>query len=201
MGLFSGIVSAATGVVGAVIGGNSANKAAGQASKSEAAQLEFAQQQYDDWKAVYGPVQDNLSSYYSNLSPDYYEALGLEAFELERNNAMEQISTSLAQRGIKDSGIAAEINANADLSAASTRAQIRRQAPVQMATDQQNFLSIGMNASPAPSVSQALNSQAVGARQRSNAASASAGQAWSSATSSLGTLAETGLSHYLGKEK
>ena len=198
---WSAVAVAGASLAGSVISSSSANKASKQAGQAEAAQLEFAQKQYDDWKAVYGPVQDNLSSYYSNLTPDYYEALGLEAFELERNNAMEQINTSLAQRGIKDSGVAAEITANADLSAASTRAQIRRQAPVQMATDQQNFLAIGMNANPAPSVSESLNSQAVGARQRSNAASAAAGQAWGSATSSLGTLAETGLSAYLGKDK
>lgn len=195
------VAVAGASVVGGVISSNASSKASKSAAASDKASLEFNKQQYEDWKSVYGPVQDNLSSYYSSLTPDYYETLGLEAFELERNNAMSQIETSLAQRGISDSGIASQIRAEADLGAATTRAQIRRQAPQQAATDQMNFLAVGMNANPAPSVSKSLADQAAGARQRANDAAAASGQAWNSATQSVGSLVETGLSSYFGDSK
>lgn len=201
MGLFGGITKAVGGIVGGVLGSSASSSASKSASKAEQAQLDFAKQQYEDWKNVYGPVQDNLSSYYSNLSPDYYETLGLENFELERNNAMDQLNTYLAQQGLSDSGIATQLRSTADLSAASERAKIRRNAPVQAATDKMNFLSIGMNANPAPQVSQTLADQAAGARSRANAAASASGQAWNSAVQSVGSVVETGLSSYFGDDK
>lgn len=195
------VAVAGASVAGSLISSNASKKASKSASSADKATLEFNQKQYDDWKSVYGPVQDNLSSYYSSLTPDYYETLGLEAFELERNSAMDQIETSLAQRGISDSGIASQIRSEADLGAATTRAQIRRQAPQQVATDKMNFLAVGMNANPAPSVSKTLSDQAAGARQRANAAASASGQAWNSAAQSVGSLVETGLSSYFGDSK
>lgn len=195
------VAVAGASVAGSLISSNASKKAAKSANASDKAALEFNKQQYEDWKSVYGPIQDNLSSYYSSLTPDYYETLGLEAFELERNSAMDQIETSLAQRGISDSGIATQIRAGADLGAATTRAQIRRQAPQQAATDKMNFLAVGMNANPAPSVSKTLSDQAAGARQRANTAAAASGQAWNSAAQSVGSLLETGLSSYFGDSK
>lgn len=195
------VAVAGASVAGSLISSNASKKASKSASSADKATLEFNQKQYDDWKSVYGPVQDNLSSYYSSLTPDYYETLGLEAFELERNSAMDQIETSLAQRGISDSGIASQIRSEADLGAATTRAQIRRQAPQQVATDKMNFLAVGMNANPAPSVSKTLSDQAAGARQRADAAASASGQAWNSAAQSVGSLVETGLSSYFGDSK
>jgi hypothetical protein len=87
------------------------------------------------------------------------------------------------------------------LGAATERAKIRRQAPQQVAADQMNFLSVGMNANPAPSVSKTLADQAAGARERANAAASASGQAWNSTTQAVGSLVETGLSSYFGDSK
>lgn len=203
MGLFGGITKAigsvaepVVGAVGGILGSNSANKAA---SAAESTQLDFEKQQYEDWKAVYGPVQDNLGAYYSNLTPDYYETIGLENFQLERNAAIDQLNTYLARNGIEDSGVALQLRAGADLNAAAERAKIRREAPQQARQDQMNFLSIGMNANPAPSVSNTLGQQAAGARARANDAAASAGEATGKAVSAVGSLVQTGLSSYFGE--
>lgn len=199
MGLFSGVTKAVGGIVGGVLGSSASNSASKAAASAEKAQLEFDKERYEDWKKVYGPVQDNLSAYYSNLSSDYYETMGLEAFELERNSAMDSLNTYLAQRGISDSGIATQLNAEADLNSATTRAQIRRQAPAQLAEEQMNFLSIGLGSNPANSVSNTMASQAAGKRQLANSAASASGQAWSSAISSVGSLVGTGLSTYFGE--
>lgn len=195
---WTAVAVAGASVAGSLISSNASSKASKASTAADAAQLDFAKEQYSDWKSVYGPIQDNLSSYYSNLTPDYYAALGLEAFETERATAMDQLDTSLAQRGITNSGLAAELTSNANLNAATQRAQIRRAAPSQVATDQMNFLGVGMNANPAPQVSQALGDQATAARSRANSAASASGQAWGKAASSVGSLLETGLSSYLG---
>lgn len=198
---WSAVAVAGASVAGSLISSNASSKASKSASAASKEQLEFDKQRYEDWKNVYGPIQDNLSSYYSNLTPDYYETLGLEAFELERNNAMDSIETSLAQRGITDSGIATQIKAEADLGAATTRAQIRRQAPAQLAQEQTNFLAVGQGANPANSVSNTLSQQANSARQTANSAASASGQAWNSAIQSVGSVVGTGLSTYFGDDK
>lgn len=198
---WSAVAVAGASVAGSLISSNASSKASKSASAASKEQLEFDKQRYEDWKNVYGPIQDNLSSYYSNLTPDYYETLGLEAFELERNNAMDSIETSLAQRGITDSGVATQIKAEADLGAATTRAQIRRQAPAQLAQEQMNFLAVGQGANPANSVSSTLSQQANSARQTANSAASASGQAWNSAIQSVGSLVGTGLSTYFGDSK
>ena len=55
-------------VIGAGMQASSASDAADAAAQASAEELAFAQQQYDDWQEVYGPIQDNLSDYYSNLT-------------------------------------------------------------------------------------------------------------------------------------
>jgi type II secretory pathway pseudopilin PulG len=179
-------VAGATVVSGAM-SSRSASKQADAASDASAAQLAFEQERYDDWKAVYGPIQDNLSNYYSNVTPEYYAAVGLETFEQQYQTSLQRMDENFAQRGIDpSSGIAASLETQAELGAAETRAAIRRDAPRQAAEDKSRFLQIGLGQNPASSVSGALSQQAQVAQQNSLAAQQAAGQAWSAAIPSVG---------------
>ena len=98
-----------TAVVGAsVVNAIASDRASGRATEAsqEASQeqLEFEKQRYEEWKEVYGDIQTNLSEYYSNLTPEYYEVQGLEAFEKEKARTLETLQQNLAQRGITGSG-------------------------------------------------------------------------------------------------
>lgn len=192
--MFGAIISGVASLGGALLSKKSSDKASGQAAQASAEQLAFEKERYEDWKAIYGPIQENLSNYYSNISPDYYEAMGLEAFELERTATMEQLDTVLAQRGLTDSGLATQLEADMGMQAATQRAKIRRQAPVQARQEQQDFLSLGLRADPAPSVSSALGQRTAYAQQYAQQAGAAAGEAIGSAVSTIGS----GLSEYLG---
>lgn len=192
--MFGAIISGVASLGGALLSKKSSDKASQQASEASAEQLAFEKERYEDWKAIYGPIQENLSNYYSNISPDYYEALGLEAFELERTAMMEQLDTVLAQRGLTDSGMAAQLKADIGMQSATERAKIRRQAPVQARQEQQDFLSLGLRADPTPSVSSALGQRTAYAQQYAQQAGAAAGEAMGSAVSTIGS----GLSEYLG---
>lgn len=179
-------VAGATVVSGAM-GSRSASKAADASSDASAAQLAFEQERYDDWQAVYGPIQDNLSNYYQNVTPDYYASVGLETFEQQYQTSLQRMDETFAQRGIDpSSGLAASMESQAELSAAETRAGIRRDAVTQAAEDKSQFLQTGLGQNPASSVSGALSQQAQVAQQNSLAAQQAAGQAWSAAIPSVG---------------
>lgn len=188
----SGWVAGATvaaGVGGALIAGRSADKASARASDADAAQLAFEYEKYDDWQATYGAIQDNLSQYYQNLTPEYYAAVGLEAFEQQQAASMRRVEENLAQRGLADSALSASIESQAELDAAETRAGIRRDAPAAVRQEQSNFLAMGLGTNPANSVSSALAGQASRANQYAQQAEIAAGQAWGSAIKTAGTAA------------
>lgn len=174
-------------VAGSVISSISASKASKASAKASGDELAFNQQRYDDWMNVYGPIQDNLSDYYSSLTPDYYEAIGLEAFETEREQAQMQLDQNLAQRGLTNSGVALELQNNLDTQSAEKRADIRRQAPALVAQDQQNFLNLGQGqgTSAASSVAGTLANQSSAARQQANAANTAAGNSWGSTVNTI----------------
>lgn len=179
-------VAGATVVSGAM-SSRAASKSADAASDASAAQLAFEQERYDDWQAVYGPIQDNLSNYYQNVTPEYYAAVGLETFEQQYQTSMKRLDESLVQRGIDpSSGLAASMEQQAELAAAETRAGIRRDAERQAAEDQSRFLQIGLGQNPASSVSGALSQQTQMAQQQSIAAQQAAGQAWAAAIPAVG---------------
>ena len=64
---------AAIGFVGSLVTSRSARRAAegaGDAARdADAARLAFEQERYDEWKATYGPIEDQLAAYYETLSP------------------------------------------------------------------------------------------------------------------------------------
>ncbi|UOF81455.1 hypothetical protein [Caudoviricetes sp.] len=175
----SGIATAIVGsaVIGGIVSSNNASKATDASRDANAAQLGFAQQQYDDWKSVYGDIQENLASYYKNLSSDFIEAQGLEQYNKERDAALTKVNETVAQRGLTNSGIATQIALDANLASAEQRARIRAEAPLKAAQEQSRFLQIGLGQNPANNVQQVLSSQASQAGADARNAGASAGSA------------------------
>ena len=187
-------IPAAAAVAGAAISSNASSKASKAAARSAGDQLEFEKAQYEDWQNIFGPIQDNLSNYYQSLTPDYYEAAGLEAFQKERDSQMAQLQESLAQRGLSTSGVSAAIERTNAIDTAQTRASIRREAPAKAAEEQSRFLQIGMGSNPANSYSTALGQVAQQQQQYAYQSQVASGQAMGNAVSTVGNA----LSNYLG---
>lgn len=178
--------SAVVGVGSAVASSKAARKANRTSKNAQADQMAFEQEKYDAWNEVYGPIQDNLSSYYQNVSPDYYATMGLEAFEKEYQTSLQRLDESFAQRGIAtDSGIAASIEAQGELNAAEQRAGIRRDSERMAAEDKQNFLQVGLGQNPGNSMSSALSNAASNASADARAADQATGQAFQALGSTL----------------
>lgn len=189
----AGAAIAAVGAIGgSIISSRASSKASKRAADAQNAQLNFDMERYDDWQNIFGGVQENLSNYYNSISPDYYVAAGLEAFEKEREAQMGKLNETLAQRGLSNSGLAATVATEDAISSAEARASIRREAPRQAREDQSRFLQIGMGQNPGSSVSSTLGGIAANAQTQANQASQAAGQAMGTAISSTGKLITQG---------
>jgi hypothetical protein len=183
MSFLSGILA----VGGALMSKRAAEKQTASAERSEAAQLDFAKEQYADWQSVYGPLQDNLAEYYSGLDSEFYEAVGLESQQLEQQNMIRNIEERMAQSGIDSrSGIAQSLTAQAELAGAEQRAAIRRDAPRAVAEDKTRFLQIGLGQNPASSLQNVLSQQAMSQRNLATQQQMAAGQAIQSAVTTIG---------------
>lgn len=190
----------ATAIAGATLvtgymASESAKNASDKASRSSKAQLAFERRQYEDWQETYGPIEQNLAEFYTGLTPDYYEAQGLQAFEREQERTLTSLKTTLAQRGIEDSGVALAIEKDMGFAGAEGRARIRAEAPYQVAEEQRNFLQVGLGLDPSSSYSQALAQKAETDRIASQQAAVAAQQGTASAVSATGTA----LASYLNR--
>lgn len=188
---------AAVGVVSSVSAQNSADKASKRADKANKRAMQFEQQKYDDWKDTYGPIESNLASYYTSLTPEYYATQGLEAFKKEQDFALTRIKENLAQRGLSDSGIKAAVEKDSAFESAKGRAKIRAEAPLKVAQEKFNFLQAGLGLNPGDSMSALLQNNAANAARSATAAGTSAANATSNAITTMGP-AINGLIDYFG---
>tara|TARA_R110000796_G_scaffold62616_6_gene144410 strand:+ start:9519 stop:10103 length:585 start_codon:yes stop_codon:yes gene_type:complete len=189
------VVTAGVAIVGAVTSNKAAKKDERRADAAEDKQLAFDQERYDDWKETYGDLEDNLADYYGGLTGEYYESMGLETFQQEFETSMTNMRENLAQRGITDSGVAASLEFQGEISAAESKATIRRDSDRLAAEDKASFLKVGLGQNPASSLSSTMGQQALSARDRASASGAAAGKATGSAIGTVGTA----ISDYMRK--
>lgn len=185
----SGVATAIAGsaIVGGIMQSKSAGKATDAASAASAAELEFAKQQYEDWKEIFGPVQENLAQYYNNLTPDYIASMGMQNVEIERTKALDRINQSLAQRGILGSGLEAAAIGSVEMDTAAAKAKVRSEAPAEAARQKLGFLSLGYGQNPAGMVSNTLSNQSQTTGNIALMQQQAAGQAIGNAVTQVGT--------------
>ena len=87
-------------------------------------QDEWARQRYNEQKAIYGDIEQNLANYYKTLTPEKKTSLGLDRYDQQFRLAQDKVAQTMAQRGLTGSGIEAEANYQMELQAAKDRAEI-----------------------------------------------------------------------------
>ena len=193
------IGSAALGAASSASASSKASKSADAAtaasSQASAAQLAFSKEQYEDWKSVFGDVQDNLAAYYKNLTPASIEASGVQALNTEYAAASKNLTQSLAQRGISSSGLEAQAMTDLAQKQAQDTANVRVQAPIMAAQEQMKFLSLGLGQvqAAAANVGSAYQSQASLAANQASQYNAQA----ASASAGVGSALGSGVNSYL----
>ncbi len=192
---------AAFSAVAGVAGANSARKDAKnsqrRADAADQEALDFARAQYDDWKQIFGPIQQNLSSYYQNLTPGRIEAQGREAIELERSDWIQRLDETFQQRGLGDSPMEAFATADVERATALKKAEVRATAPEKVAQQQLGFLTLGYNQNPAGMTQQVLANRSNMQQQLAFKKGEMAGEAIGSAINTVGTA----LGDYFGGQK
>ena len=130
---------------GAKTAAKAQDRATQAASKSAKDQLEFNKQQYEDWQRVFGPVEQNLASFYNELNiPDYTAQLNTQA-EAAYKAAQNRLERNLDSRGLYNSGI--KVRAEKDLAnnLAQVKAANQSQARDIVENKKLRFLGLGLN--------------------------------------------------------
>jgi len=156
-----------TALIGsAIIGGVSANSASKRAAKSseDAQQLskqgialqqreqQFneqrymdAQLEYDKWKAIYGPLQEDLGTYFRNLTGESLSNSEVTRIQEASQKSKDKIRVSMAQRGIVDGGLENYLLAQNDYQAELAKADSRSTAEQRAIQSKSEFLAMGLN--------------------------------------------------------
>jgi hypothetical protein len=199
MGIEAAIIGSA--IVGAGASAVSANKqskaaesAADKAAAANDAALQFQIEQYNDWKNIFGDVQETLSGYYNTLSPSTYAAMNIQNIETEYNQANQQMLQQLSQRGLANSGAAAQGIVDLQNSRALAEAQARTNATDVVKNQQTQFLGLGMgqDVQLANNISSLYGNQANMYNQQSNMYANNAAQSYAGIGQSIGQ----GISSY-----
>ena len=191
------VIGAGASMMASSKASKSANAATAASSDASAAQLAFSKEQYNDWKSVFGDVEDNLAAYYKNLTPASIEASGVQALNTEYAAASKNLTQSLAQRGISSSGLEAQAMTDLAQKQAQDTANVRVQAPIIAAQERYKFLSLGLGQgqAAAANVGSSYQSQANLAAQQSTMYSNQAAQASAGVGSALGSGVNSYLSY------
>lgn len=188
-------------VGGSILSANKADKSAKRATdaQSQAAreQLAFEKEKFAKWEELYGGIQENLSEYYSTLTPEKYAAIGIDDFNQQYEAATRRLEQQFAQSGIDPtSGVALSLQHSTEMQAAQAKAGIRRDAELAVKEDQRQFLQIGLGQNPGASMSAALGQRTQMATQNMMQANAGAQQAWGQVGQAVGNIAQMGMGIY-----
>jgi len=121
----------------------SANKTAMLANNDQA--IGIIGEQMKKWDNVFGPVLDNLSSFYTNLTAQKVSGQKLTIQAQEFQTVKDNLLKNFAQRGIV-AGAQQSMMTQAELDNARARSTIRANAPFDVAKAQTEFMGISQNA-------------------------------------------------------
>jgi len=107
-------------------------------------QLAFQRAQYNKWQDIYGPLQEDLGTYFKNLNGEDVTAKKLQAVQQESQAAQHNIDQSLAQRGLGTSGLEAQALTQNSINTANSRANIRANQDQAAALQKMQFLGLGL---------------------------------------------------------
>jgi hypothetical protein len=140
--------TAGAGIGGSIGGGidasNAQDRAMNEARAMSEAQLAFNKQQYEDWKRIFGPIEQNLSSFYQQLSPESYSSALKNKLSHQFNIAEQQLDRTMAQRGIDDSGLAFEAHKDLNQELAKQKALADQTANDIVEQKKLGFLGLGL---------------------------------------------------------
>jgi len=145
--IIGGIGMLATGILGHNESSKDRKESSRQSDRSYALtkdELDFQKAQYNDWKSIYGPLQEDLGTYFKNLTGDNLSAQHLQAIQEESQKSQQQIDTALSQRGLTGSGLEAKAFMQNNFGTAMEKAKARASSDQLANQEKMNFLGLGL---------------------------------------------------------
>lgn len=145
-----GFVRTVTDTIGLTdyAGAEKSQRAAADAARAgvalSAEQIEFMKEQYNDWKAIFGDLQETLGDYFKSLEPDDVIAPKIQSINKELAKAKENIEVTLAQKGLDKSSISEKALTSLEVAGAQQRAIARATAEDEVRAKQMGFLGLGL---------------------------------------------------------
>ena len=158
-----GIAAAVVGAGTAIYGVTQSSKAAGKAADAQNAanatsaalaqdELEFNKAQYerqmadiDALESIFGPIRQNLASYYSNMTPQRFQIEQKENIELQYERTNKQLEAIFSNNGMYNSGQALNAKMALEVQRETAMGQVQQTAQSQYAAEQSQFLAMGLN--------------------------------------------------------
>ncbi len=106
-------------------------------------QREFIMQSYDEWENTFGNIQENLSTFYNNLTPDTLAASNLEVQAKSHQQQVIALQRKSGQQGFTTP--ASELlRQDLNVKDAERRAEIRNKAKYELLEKQESFVNEGV---------------------------------------------------------
>ena len=166
MGWFA-LGSAAVGLVGSYMSSNATKKANKSANAMAQKELDFQKQRYQDWKDVYGDLQEDIGAYYENLNGETLVGKELEYVQEASQASETKIHEALAQRGIDGAGLEGMLQAGNIINTEVKKAELKSSSEQRAMDLKTNFLNVGLGQGQqiSNSMSNANNNLASGIRK------------------------------------
>ncbi len=175
-------------IASAVIGGISANRAAKSAEKAgnqstalsreglalqerqlamEEDRYETVKDEYEKWLKIYGPLQEDLGTYYTNLTGNSLSNPEVVRIQEASQKARDQVTVSMAQSGRMDNAAREHILGTMEYQAEIDKANVRSTAEDRAMLAKTQFLAVGLGQANSLSSQQSNISQSM--QQNANA--------------------------------
>jgi len=187
-------------------GAEDAADASAAATKASVAmtkeQLEFEKEKYADWEAIYGPLQEDLGTYFKNLTGEDFSAKQIQEIQSASQAAQRQIDTQLAQRGISGSGLEASLTSQNIFGTEMQKAGVRAGADQAVAEQQMGFLGLGLNQGTEmlSNIGQTSASGASSLMGFGSSALGASAQMSGASTGAMGTIAGFGVGGFMASD-
>jgi len=107
-------------------------------------QLAFQRAQYEDWKDIYGTLQEQINDYYMKYDASDVIANKLAQIDQQYSQQEKQLTRSLAQRGLSTSGLEAQGLTQLARGEAAQKSAVRNSAADEAINKRMQFLGLGL---------------------------------------------------------
>ena len=179
--------SAVVGGVGSILAGNAQADAMNKATNIQQQTLDFNRERYQDFKDVYGNLQEDTAEYFENLTGESISNKEKIAYQEAGQASIDKVRETLAQRGIDGSGLEGQLTSNIIYDTEIKKATSEATSEATAQAQKLNFLNIGLQqeAKIANSIQQGTNNLANSAIAQGNNSATTIGNVTGFATNVL----------------